>query len=649
MKLDLLDSIFYYSVLWLSKILRRLPARFTSFLGRCFGLMIYFFSKRRHVAYADLKFAFGGSPREIKRIIRKHYQHLGQSAVEFMRIPDFNESFVKDEILIDHVERFYEISNKGQGALLLTAHYGNWELIQIVAGLLGYPIHVLMQDQKKSKLNALLNDSRKSRGSAVVSKGINMREMIKALREGSLVGVLGDQSAGKKEGIIVRFFGRKTTIPTGAFELATRMNVPILPAFIARMKSGKHQIFVKEPMIFKTASKDSEDYREVVEKYVSILEDLIRQHPEQWLWAKKRWKYSWTKKIVVLRDGKPGHEKQSAAVLKAFQNVESQYGRGGMEYPVEMIDVKYRSNFHRSLFFVIAIFLYPLAQGRLSYLKFFLNRECFERIKIATADFVISTGSSLVPINLFLARENRGKSAVVMKPPFPYNYFKYDLSLVPIHDQGRVPAESIRTMLTPSDNFLNEASLDELDLSKELSNPAQVKIGLFLGGKTGDYSLDVVAVEKMMRILQRISAHSGDFVLTTSRRTSTTVSKFIKRYLPQFPACQRAIIATEDTRSGIVEEIMRICSVLVVTEDSLSMISEAVCSGKEVYVLRVDQLKKLPMKHQSFTASLEARGAVVIVEPESFEYKMLENKRYFAEELVVEEQRKLEERVRQIL
>ncbi|MBU3758861.1 MAG: hypothetical protein FGM27_02905 [Candidatus Omnitrophica bacterium] len=649
MKDLLLDLAGSWAVRGAAFLAQVLPERTALGLGRTAGTAFYFVSSRRRQAYADLKAAFGEkmTPRQLRQTVRRHYAHIGQSAAEFLRFPLLNGESVRQKTEILRLETFQQAAAQGRGVLLLTAHLGNWELLQIVSSLLGRPIHALMREQKHTRLNAFLNHLREIKGSRVVrNRGMDLRALVRALKNGELVGVLADQSAGKMGGMILPFFGRKTTVPTGSFELAGRTGAILLPAFIARGPQGRHLIRVEDPLPCPGADKTDSKFEASVRAYLKLVEERIRENPDQWLWAKKRWKYSWTKRLVILSDGKPGHVKQSQAVAQAFREVTAQYGRPGMEYPLEVVRADYKSEFHRILFHVAAVLLLPWIQGRLAGLRFFLTEESSRAVEKAQADFVISTGSSLVPLNLMLARENCAKSAVILKPPFPYGFFRYDLSVVPAHDSGWIPRESLRLLLTPSSPADAEAFGQSGTWADEVSHPESVENAVFLGGPTRGYKMEASAVRALMEALEKTG--SG-YLVTTSRRTPPDVERALKDEAASRPGCRKLVIASEDKRSGIAEGMMAMAGTLIVTEDSVSMISEAVRSGKRVIVFAAGDSSRLPAKHRRFLALLEEKHAVTRASAADAAFHLAAAREAAGEGIAENEKNNLRRRLQEIL
>ena len=622
---DLKDRISYGVIRALSFFFERIPLETGLRIGDFLGCVYFFFSKKSRMAYINLKAALGEqfTPQERRKIARDHFRHAGQSIVEILSLRRIGPECLEKNITAHAPERLREISESGRGGVLITAHFGNWEFLQIVGGFLGAPTYVLAADQKYPRLNEFLNQLRESRGSVSVSRGVGIRALYRALREKKFIGMLGDQSAGKTEGIILPFFGRKTTVPTGAFELAQRSNAVILPCFMARVQGIKQEVY-----FCKALEEDlSLDPQACVEfqakQYLRVLEDFIRKYPDQWLWANKRWKYCWNRRILILSDGKAGHFKQSEAVAELLSNFKEYHGRPGLEFEIERIHVEYRSEWHRKIFFFLAFLMKPWIQGRLHWLKPFFTEETQKAVEKANADFIIAAGSGLAPLQMCLAAETGAKKIVIMKPPFPYSMTDYDLAIVPAHDGGKVPKHTFRCVIMPSGYKVHDRSGDIQQLKQKVGGEPRIKIAVFIGGATREFDLTIPDMERFCSVLKRIAPKAGDYVITTSRRTSAPVADFLKKNLSQHPGCRLLVIANEDNPSYAAGGMMGLADLLIVTEDSLAMISEAVGTGKRVIVLSLGE-GELPDKHYRFHQILSQRGLVTLSCLEDLEKNILD-------------------------
>src|SRR3989338_8269945 len=307
----------------LSLFVQLLPIRGALFLGRMAGFSLYV-TKRSRIAYANLKAAFKSrySAKERKAIIRKHFEHLGQNMVEVLRFPKMDQRYFEQFILAEHRERYEQAVSSGRGTVLLTPHFGNWELSQVLSALVGKPLHILARGQKHSQLDDFLNRLRTAHGSIAVLKGSAVRSLIRVLRKGGAVGALGDLSGGRS-GALVRFFGRRTTAPTGIFEITARTNAVLLPCFIVRENGPFHKVYVEPPFPVHESEETESVLQESILRYYALLESWIERFPEQLFWVYKRWKYCYTKRVLVLHDDKAGHNTQSDAIAKEFERLQT--------------------------------------------------------------------------------------------------------------------------------------------------------------------------------------------------------------------------------------------------------------------------------------------------------------------------------------
>lgn len=607
--MNMFDRLIVVLLRILTFVVQALPLEVDLWIARRLSFFVYLFNDRSRLAYANLKSAFGTkfSSRERKQIIRKHVSNLIQTAAEVLWFPKMDQKYLERYIDLDHPERYLNAFRSRRGTVVITPHFGNWELTQVISSLLGEPLHVLAREQKHDRLNDFLTEIRSFHGAVLIQTSGALRRLFRVLREGKTVGMLGDLSGGRG-GIVVRFFGRKTTAPPGVFEIAKRTGAVVIPSFSVRVNGPYHKIFVLDAFPMAETGDPGRDVQETVQNYYWILESWIEQYPDQWFWLYKRWKYCFTKKILVLRDEKAGHRSQAEAIRGEMEQLKQSLPHD-YEMEFQSVDVKFESDFHRKLFFVFAFFFYPFAQGRLHLLKFFLDSKCAETLSNAYADVIISAGASLAPLNLLLKRENDAKSVVIMRPPFPYAARFFDLSIVPIHDAFFGPdRKTIRTLVAPNlvDEILLEKSSRELGRKCALDSASPKRISVFIGGNSKTYEFRLSDLEKWLRALKAFAEEHGfELLITTSRRTSVQVSELVKREFSNHPACKLLVIANESNMENVTYGMLGLSDIALVTEDSVSMISEAVSAGKKVLVVKLGN-GKLPEKHNRFHAALQS-------------------------------------------
>jgi len=273
--------------------LAHLPHRPGLWVGRRLGDLAYWLlPRRRAVALENLARAFGQARthRERRRLCRESFRHLGMTLVEastfFFRPPAILLSRVDAEGT-DHLKAAMA---QGRGALLLTAHFGNWELLAAAHVQTGYLLSVVARPLDSPLLDRFVTRFREGGGLEVIAKRHAARRVLEALRRGGMVGILLDQNASRREGVFVPFFGELACTSRSLAVLALSSGAPVLPVFIHREAGGRHRIVI-EPAVPPPVTGDREqDIRAFTAAFARIMESTIRQWPEQWLWMHRRWK-----------------------------------------------------------------------------------------------------------------------------------------------------------------------------------------------------------------------------------------------------------------------------------------------------------------------------------------------------------------------
>ena len=273
-----------------------LPQDLSLKIGRFLGLIFYKIDKKhRKHTLNNLKIAFPTkTENELTDIAIKFYKNLGMVFVEIFRLNKYKESNVDDfvESDFDHIKNIYG----EQGILLLTAHFGNWELLAKTFGLKGYKGNVLARPLDNPYIEKILYDLRTASGNKVIYNRENaVKNIIKALNEKEIVGFLPDENASKRIGVFVDFFGVKACTMPGMANIAAKTKLPVVPAFIVRIKGkdgnySKHRLIIEPPLDIKYTSDRKTDTMNILKLFNEKIEDIIKQYPEQWFWIHNRWK-----------------------------------------------------------------------------------------------------------------------------------------------------------------------------------------------------------------------------------------------------------------------------------------------------------------------------------------------------------------------
>jgi len=225
--------------------------------------------------------------------LRGAFRNLGRLAAEIAWFDELRPGNVHERVGFVSAESEHNWrACVGAGAgIIATGHFGNWELFAQSQGLMGHPIHIVHRALKNALLDDLLNELRSRAGTDVIYKHAAAREILRLLRGNALVAIPIDQHAPGVQGIPVPFFGRPASTTQGPARIAqlTRTQVTVA-VLIRRGESSKHDILLRPPLEPPPPVKSESVLREFMTRVNLEFEDIVRAHPEQWLWMHRRWR-----------------------------------------------------------------------------------------------------------------------------------------------------------------------------------------------------------------------------------------------------------------------------------------------------------------------------------------------------------------------
>jgi KDO2-lipid IV(A) lauroyltransferase len=261
-------------------------------------LRYLFAHKDRRITKENLKVIFPDkSDREIRRIRIKIFRNFAKYLVDFFRFSKLDAQYIKENIRIENIHYIDEALSKGKGAIIVSAHLGNWELGGVVVALLGYPFWAVALPHKYKKIDNFFNYQREIKGMQVIPLGKAVRQSLEVLRENKVLALAGDRDFSEK-GIVLDFFGRSATFPQGPAALALKTGATIIPGFMLRNPDDSFTLRFEKPLQLISTGEKNNDLVKLTEKYKTIFEDYIREYPDQWYVFRRFWKNnSWCRKV----------------------------------------------------------------------------------------------------------------------------------------------------------------------------------------------------------------------------------------------------------------------------------------------------------------------------------------------------------------
>ncbi|SFV67317.1 Lipid A biosynthesis lauroyl acyltransferase [hydrothermal vent metagenome] len=273
--------------------IRIMPETLIFFFAKALSRMIYAAdSKHKKIAKVNLDLAYGDtlSEEDKEHIIRACYLNLILSLIDFVKNQGISREALLNKVTFKNETILENALAAGKKVILVTAHYGNWELVALSIAAKFGDMTIIGRDLDASSMNAILKQNREQFGIELIDKKGAMKSMISVLKHNRMLGLLVDQNTSEKEGVLVDFFGKPVRHTPSAAILSRRFNAVIIPVFITTEDHLQYTLTFYEGFVTETTDDKDRDILESVQKQAKITEKVIRKKPEEWFWLHKRWK-----------------------------------------------------------------------------------------------------------------------------------------------------------------------------------------------------------------------------------------------------------------------------------------------------------------------------------------------------------------------
>jgi KDO2-lipid IV(A) lauroyltransferase len=246
---------------------------------------------RRSVTLANLEQALGSTLSRRERIVtaRCSYINFAKSMVEFALLGRLTRERIGSLVRLRDFHHIDRALSRGSGALVVTGHFGSWELLGAATAARGYPVDFLVGQQSNRLVDDLMNGLRRKAGIGIISRGIAARGVLGSIKNNRIVALLSDQDA-RRMGMFVDFFGIPASTFQGAAQFAYRTGCPIFCVFIIRLDDGTHEAVCLPPIEVRVGSDRDEEVRRLTAEHTRRLEEYVTRYPGHYFWAHRRWK-----------------------------------------------------------------------------------------------------------------------------------------------------------------------------------------------------------------------------------------------------------------------------------------------------------------------------------------------------------------------
>lgn len=275
----------------LQVLAERLPLGAVLAIGKGLGTLAYVLLGRyRRLAMAQLKLSLDPttSASRIKAITRGVFQNLALNVVEWLRLPRYSNRDVQNLITCDGIEHIRNAMKKGNGAIVVSAHFGNWEMIAVYLSTLGFQGGVLARRLRYPEYESFLLSMRGDKGVPTIARG-GLKDVARLLRANQIIGLMPDQDVDSLEGVFVNFFGRPAYTPVGPAALSVMTGAPIIPCFMLR-EGNRFRLKIEPPIKPPQTRDRNQALVLLTQAWSDVVESYIRRFPEHWVWMHPRWK-----------------------------------------------------------------------------------------------------------------------------------------------------------------------------------------------------------------------------------------------------------------------------------------------------------------------------------------------------------------------
>ncbi|CAN5636809.1 lipid A biosynthesis lauroyl acyltransferase [soil metagenome] len=267
-----------------------LPAGAAQRVGEAIGALIRSPLRiRRSTVEDNLRRAFpDASEQWMDQIVAETYRHLGREAVAMVRLSSLTREQVIEQTTVANWGEIAATLDEGRGALLVTGHYGNWEVAAAAVAARGYPIEAVVKRQRNLRVDARVQEARRRLGVGTIDMSEAPRRIPRALASGHAIGMVADQDA-RASGVWVPFFDVPTSTFRGPALFALRFGAPVFAAVARRLEDGRYRVESERIQVPRTGDQDR-DVLLLTAALAAHLEGAIREDPGQYFWFHKRWK-----------------------------------------------------------------------------------------------------------------------------------------------------------------------------------------------------------------------------------------------------------------------------------------------------------------------------------------------------------------------
>lgn len=243
--------------------------------------------RKKHIIESLTKSFPKKTKQEILSIAKDVYKQFVCTVIEIVFVSKMSDEQLKYFVNFENLYLMEKAKKIGRGVVVMSAHFGNWEMLAISAGQ-RFPLSVIVARQENPYFDKLINGIRSTRGYKTIYKDVAPIGVMRALKRKGVVAILADQHAGD-QGVYTPFFYREVSTPKGPAVFALKAQCPLYTVFCVRQPNGRYVCTFEEISLPNTGNMEK-DIEIIMTEYNKILQRYVEKYPSHWFWFHRRWK-----------------------------------------------------------------------------------------------------------------------------------------------------------------------------------------------------------------------------------------------------------------------------------------------------------------------------------------------------------------------
>lgn len=287
MKWFVLKNLYFFSYL-----VTICPRKVHTIMGQIIGVLWFdVFRIRRKVTIDNVQNSYPEkSMGDVVKIARQSVINLGQSLIDYCVMIHFKKEWLDRFFVLDDISSFHNAFSGGKGVIMLGSHLGSGDFGIMALSVLGYKVNLISKHFKVKWLDDFWFGIREKKGTHFISNEKSTFDILRSLKKNECVIFVLDQYMGPPVGVKTTFFGRPTGTAAGLAIFAQKSGSPVVPMYTYRRDDGRIGIRSDKVIPFDKSSNQGDNIQKMTQVYTTKIEDIVRRHPEQWLWLHRRWK-----------------------------------------------------------------------------------------------------------------------------------------------------------------------------------------------------------------------------------------------------------------------------------------------------------------------------------------------------------------------